>query len=112
MNCDSERFWHHPQIQATHSVWRKTRATSEFVAEWLHYCCDPRVITDAPNVSGMANFPDFAEHRHDQSVLTNLVIAADRPFLDGSLGWIGRVLGPPASNPGFLKDVNNLELVA
>jgi hypothetical protein len=102
MDCDSERFWQHPQIQGTYSVWKKTRATTHFVATWLRYCCDPRIITDAPNTCGLDNLPGFVEHRHDQSVLTNLVIASGRPFMDGSLGFIA-----PIWNSDFLKDPNN-----
>jgi hypothetical protein len=112
MDCDNERFWQHPQIQATHSVWKKTRATTDFVATWLRYCCDPRIITDAPNTSGLNNLPGFVEHRHDQSVLTNLVIASGRPFMDGSLGLLGWLLPAPSWNAGFLKDVNNTILLA
>jgi hypothetical protein len=41
MDCDNERFWQHPQIQATYSVWKKTTATMDFVATWLRYCGDP-----------------------------------------------------------------------
>jgi hypothetical protein len=111
MDCDTERFWHHPQIQATHSVWKKTRATTDFVTTWLRHCSDSRIITDAPNTCGLNNLPDFVEHRHDQSVLTNLVIAAGRPFMDGSLGLVGW-LRAPAWKAGFLKDVNNAILLA
>jgi hypothetical protein len=112
MDCDNERFWQHPQIQTTHSVWKKSRATMDFVATWLRYCCDPRIITDAPNTCGQSNLPGFVGHRHDQSVLTNLVISASRPFMDGSLGLIGWLLPPASRNPGFLKDVNNTILLA
>jgi hypothetical protein len=112
MDCDYERFWEHPQIQATHSVWKRNRATIDFVTTWLRYCCDPRIITDAPNMSGLDNLPGFVEHRHDQSVLTNLVIAASRPFMDGSLGIIGWLRPPSSWNAGFLKDVNNTILLA
>ena len=88
MDCDNERFWQHPQIQATYSVWKKTRATTDFVATWLRYCGDPRIITDAPNTCGLNNRPGFVEHRWDQSVLTNLVIASGRPFMNGALGLL------------------------
>jgi hypothetical protein len=112
MDCDSERFWQHPQIQASYSVWKKTRATTDFVAEWLRYCCDPRIVTDAPNTCGLNNLPGFVEHRHDQSVLTNLVIASGRPFMDGSLGLIGRLHRPPIWSSDSLKEPNNAILRA
>ena len=113
MDCDNERFWQHPQIQGTCSVWKKTRATTDFIARWLRYCCDPRILTDAPNTCGLDNLPGFAEHRHDQSVLTNLVIASGRPFLDGSVGGLIGWLRPTLiGNPEFQKDPNNVILLA
>jgi hypothetical protein len=112
MDCDKERFWQHPQIQATHSVWKKTRATTEFVNTWLRYCCDSRVVTDAPNTCGLSNLPGFVAHRRDQSVLTNLVIASRRPFMDGSAGLLGRLYPPQGPLAGFLKNPNNIILLA
>jgi len=112
MACDSPRFWHHPQIQATHSVWIKSSFTCDFVETWLRLCCDPRIITDAPNACGMDNLPGFKDHRHDQSVLTNLVIEANLPFIDGSLGIVGRIIPPKNWNTDLLKDINNIILCA
>jgi hypothetical protein len=40
------------------------------VQEWLAGCEDQRILTDISNACGLPNFPDFVEHRHDQSVLT------------------------------------------
>ena len=34
---------------------------------------DKRIITDDPNEPGVENYPDFKEHRHDQSILSLLV---------------------------------------
>jgi hypothetical protein len=74
MNCDSPEYWDHPQVQATFSIWQKTGKAVEFVSEWLSWCKLPEVITDEPNRLGLPNFDGFVAHRHDQSVLTNLVI--------------------------------------
>jgi tetratricopeptide (TPR) repeat protein len=81
MNCDAPRFWNAVQIQATFSLWCGSRAI-EFVEEWLTWCRDPRCITDAHNVSGLPNLPGFVEHRHDQSILTNLCVKRNIRALD------------------------------
>lgn len=53
-------------------VFRKCAKTMEFVNEWLKCCCDYRLITDAPNVKGRSNYPEFLDHRHDQSIISLL----------------------------------------
>ncbi len=79
MHCDEPRFWNHPQVQATYSVWQKSAPVLALLEQWLACCCDARLITDAPNVSGLDNLPSFRDHRHDQSILTNLVVRAGWP---------------------------------
>jgi hypothetical protein len=73
MGCDEPRFWNAPQVQATFSMWSGGSAT-DFVAEWLRCCTDRRCITDDPNECGLENLSGFRDHRHDQSVLTNLCV--------------------------------------
>jgi len=74
MQCDSPEYWNHCQIQATFSVWKHCPRAVDFVEEWLSYCSDPRILTDMPNQCGQENFPEFIDHRHDQSILSNLVL--------------------------------------
>lgn len=74
MDCDAERFWMAPQIQATYNIWQKKPETIDFVEQWLAYCTDPRILTDQPNELGYENFPAFIGHRHDQSVLSLLCV--------------------------------------
>ena len=74
MQCDEQKYWDHCQIQATFSVWRPTELALTFLREWLAYCSDPRVVTDDPNTCGLPNLEGFREHRHDQSILTNLTL--------------------------------------
>jgi hypothetical protein len=74
MDCDQPLYWDHPQVQATYSIWQKSERAEAFVDEWLEWCLKPGVISDAITLPQVANFPDFVDHRHDQSVLTNLVI--------------------------------------
>jgi Flp pilus assembly protein TadD len=73
MGCDAQHYWNAPQIQATFSLWCGKEAM-EFVAEWLRWCQDRRCLTDDSNECGLANLPGFRDHRHDQSILTNLCV--------------------------------------
>jgi hypothetical protein len=74
MDCDEPKHWFAPQLQAGVIGFRNTSRSRKFVEEWLQYCLDPRILTDLPNQSGKPNWVDFIDHRHDQSILTNLVV--------------------------------------
>lgn len=60
------------QVQASVIFFRVNQKTRDFVKEWLLWCQMPGFIDDSP--SKMANYPTFAEHRHDQAILTCLAI--------------------------------------
>lgn len=68
MDCHGARYTDTHQVEASFSLWRKTPFTLALAAEWLHYAQDERIVTDAPNRCGGRNFPEFREHRHDQSI--------------------------------------------
>ena len=72
MGCDSERYFNATQLTATFQLARKTDFSLSFYDQYLKYCEDERILTDNPNECGMNNTADFVDHRHDQSVLTNL----------------------------------------
>jgi hypothetical protein len=72
MNCDEERYWNTPHLEAGVSIWRRNNYTLELLDEWSRYCTDRRILSDDQNVCGLPNFPEFRDHRHDQSILTNL----------------------------------------
>ncbi len=72
MQCDSESFWRQPQIQATFSVWQKCALAEGFAAEWLDWCVQPMALSDQKCSPSISEYPDFVEHRFDQSILTNL----------------------------------------
>ena len=74
MNCDEQKYWDHPQIQATFSVWQKNPQSVGILDEWLRWCTTPGVISDDAAYPDINNFADFVDHRHDQSVLTNVAI--------------------------------------
>ncbi len=77
MGCDNEKYWEATQIQATYNIWKNNTRTREFVQEWLETCEDSRILTDSENKMGEKNLPGFKQHRHDQSILTNLCVKHD-----------------------------------
>jgi len=74
MNCDEKKYWDGMQVTATFSLWKKTVSNIEFLTEYQRYLRDSRIVTDDPNMAGRANFFEFKDHRHDQSVLSLMAI--------------------------------------
>jgi hypothetical protein len=74
MQCDSEPYWRQPQIQATFSVWQKCALAEALAAEWLRWCVQPVALNDERLLPAVREYPDFVDHRHDQSILTNLAL--------------------------------------
>ena len=74
MGCDAPAYWEQDQLIATYMVFLASPSTRRLVADWLAFCRDARILTDDANTCGLENRPDFQDHRHDQSVLSNLVI--------------------------------------
>ena len=85
MDCDEKDYWDSKQLESGVSFWRVCDRSKEIIAEWLKYCCDRRIISNDPNVSGKENFESFEEHRCDQSVLTNLAIKYGLPALSSEI---------------------------
>ena len=74
MNCDSPKFYDTVQLEAGVIALKKTDENINLIDEWFIHCTDPRKITDEPNTCGLENVNSFREHRHDQSILTNISI--------------------------------------
>jgi hypothetical protein len=74
MGCDAPLYWDHPQIQATYSIWQKTDSALSFAGDWLKWCMEPAALCDERVHPDIIDFDDFVDHRHDQSVLTNLAL--------------------------------------
>lgn len=72
MDADTPEFHEAKQVSGTFQLFIKNQKNIQFVTEWLSFCKDPRLITDIPNTCGLRNFPDFFDHRHDQSILSIL----------------------------------------
>lgn len=72
MNLDTNPFLDQPQILASYMLMRKNSFVIDFMKEWLEYAQDYRIITDSPNECGLPNYPEFYDHRHDQSIFSLL----------------------------------------
>ena len=77
MKCDSPKYWDAEQLMGSFSVFINNERSRKFVKEWMNYCCNENIISDVPNRCGLANFPEFKDHRHDQSILSLLAIKHD-----------------------------------
>lgn len=70
MGMDEEKYTGGHQYCATVLAFRRCDESIKFLNEWITYLSDPQMITDSPSVN--ANYPEFQEHRHDQSVFSLL----------------------------------------
>jgi glycosyltransferase involved in cell wall biosynthesis len=69
MGCDEPPFHEAYQINAAIQVYKKTYKTMNFLDEYRGWCWTPEAMDE---MHRCANYPGFQQHRHDQSVLTNL----------------------------------------
>lgn len=68
--CDEARYTDTPQSIGGYFVCKKAPEVKAYLDEVLHYAQDIRIISDKPNVMGLPNYAEFADHRHDQSVIS------------------------------------------
>jgi len=74
MQCDEEPYKTCYQVEATQSCWVVNEKNINFVEEWFKWCCTrPVVSNDDTERSKMYGYA-INGHRHDQSILTNLII--------------------------------------
>jgi hypothetical protein len=97
MDCDLPAYREAQQVMGGFQIYRACEASFEFVHSWLHDCCQPQLLTDAPNECGLPNYPEFIEHRHDQSILSLLAAARRLPIYRDPSQW-----GTPWALPEFL----------
>lgn len=72
MGCDTHEFARAPQADASCQIYMKNNFTMKFIEEYLFWCQNLHVVSDMPNVT-KDNYPDFKDHRHDQSILSILI---------------------------------------
>ena len=72
LGMEEPRYLDCSQVQASWSIWLACTKTRAFVREWSDLC-KRRDLVDGELIEGKANeYPDFSEHRWDQSLLTLL----------------------------------------
>lgn len=70
LDADSPEFWNITQLVGGFQLYRAGQQSRAFVEEVCAAMTVPDVLTDQANLRGLRNFPDFREHRHDQSILS------------------------------------------
>lgn len=93
MGLDQPKYTDSEQITASVVVCKNTPFATSFVKEWLTYAQDPRILTDLSNTQRLPNYPEFRDHRHDQSIMSLLCIKHDICVL-GDLTQFGRPSDP------------------
>lgn len=79
MGCMSPEYLDAPQIWDGVSAFARTPKAFSILAEWLHFCMDAYIVTDVP--SEIPNAAQWRDHRHEQAVLTNILIRHDiKPY--------------------------------
>lgn len=73
MGCDKKEYWDGPQVDAAFQLYKKTDENVKFLNVFLGYSEYENIINDDPNLT-FDNFPEFRDHRHDQSILSLLAI--------------------------------------
>ena len=89
MDCDSPRYTDSPQILATFFLIKKSQESITFISEYKKFCSDSRILSDDPNTLGKENYPEFIEHRHDQSVLSLLCKKSKNILIEGDISDYG-----------------------
>jgi hypothetical protein len=79
MDCDSMEYWDALQVWA--GVVSVKREGIPIVEEWKKWCMNYEVISDCPSTDNLEGFKD---HRHDQSILTNLLIRHKQSTFESS----------------------------
>jgi hypothetical protein len=79
MNCYDEFYLNHNQANASWGVYQKNPFVFKFLDEWRQFCMHRSLIVT--DVSGKKKeHPSFDAHRHDQSILTNLLLLYSKKY--------------------------------
>lgn len=72
MNCDDKECHKLLQLDAGVIGVKKNQLCLDLLNDWLSFMKNNHILDDSPNLLGLPNLINFKEHRHDQSILTNL----------------------------------------
>jgi hypothetical protein len=78
MNCDDLKYKSYTQVEAGVLCVKNTEFSINFIKEWMLFCENENIITDINN-NDIKNSSNFIDNRHDQSILTNLVVKYNIP---------------------------------
>jgi|15BtaG_2_1085339.scaffolds.fasta_scaffold01537_4 hypothetical protein len=73
MDCFGDKFTESEQVNAAVQIYKKTNKSLHFVEKMLYYSCDENIISDKVSITGN-EMSSFKDHRHDQSIITNMAI--------------------------------------
>ncbi len=105
MDCDSPEYTDSNQRFSGYMLFKKSAFTVEVLNEFLFYAQDARIITDLDNKTGLRNFPEFIEHRHDQSIFSLLTKKYGiKAYRDPSQFGLNVMQDYPDSNYGQIID--------
>lgn len=85
---NNQSITHTGQLCTTHILMRKCPQVMQFVEDWKSTWNDMHLIDDTP--SRTPNFPEFIEHRHDQSVFSLLAKLRGVAIISGCETWPGK----------------------
>jgi hypothetical protein len=74
MDCDKEKYYNELQLEAGVIGVKNNQLCLNILNEWFFFMKNLSILDDSPNTQGLPNLYNFKEHRHDQSILTNLSI--------------------------------------
>ncbi len=72
MGCLQEKVVLGEQCNAAFQFYKNNDLSKDLLNEYLRYSENLNIISDIPNIYGK-NFDGFMDHRHDQSILSNLI---------------------------------------
>lgn len=86
MGCTDFMSQPHRQLEAGLIALSPTNRNKELLEEWSEWMKIDQILNDEPSI--YPNHSVFHEHRHDQSILTNLIIKYNFSFyLDKHTSW-------------------------
>lgn len=85
MNQDTPEYTDTDQLMASFIMIQKNEFTIQFMNEYLKYACNEHLITDTASRS--TNYPEFKDHRHDQSIFSLLCKKHQITHLDDPTQW-------------------------
>jgi hypothetical protein len=86
MDCDEEKYYNAPQVDAAYQFYKKTPDVINFLEQYKNYCANDNIITDIPNTT-KDNLSEFKDHRHDQSILSLLAAKNNIQLLPEPSEW-------------------------